>query len=116
MNKFRIASRFDGRYKFEKCPQCKTGFQDFMELSDDLLACFACGVAFVPKNLKDSEWAGKKAQLEKQLLEIKDIEPEDGRGMKCTMLDEDGKICGQICKNKLGLMAHQRKHGANSKP
>jgi len=110
MNKLRVASRFDDRYKLEKCPQCKMAFQDFMELSEDLLACFSCGVAFVPKGLKDSEWVGKKAQLERQLLEVRDIDSEDGKGLKCTMLDEDGKVCGRICKNKLGLMAHQRKH------
>jgi len=110
MNKFRIASRFDERYKLEKCPQCRSAFQDFMELSEDLLACFSCGVAFVPKALKDSEWAGKKERLERQLLEIKDIDSDDGTGLKCTMLNEDGKVCGKICKNKLGLMAHQRKH------
>ena len=110
MNKFRIASRFDDRYKGEKCPQCKRAFQDFMELSEDLLACFSCGVAFIPKSVKDSEWAGKKAQLEKQLAEVTEIESDDGKGIKCTMLDEDGKICGKVCKNKLGLMAHQRKH------
>ena len=116
MNKFRIASRFDDRYKLDKCPQCKSGFQDFMELSEDLLACFSCGVAFVPKILKDFEWAGKKAQLERQLLEVTDIESEDGKGLKCTMLDGDGKVCGRVCKSKLGLMAHQRKHGADPKP
>lgn len=116
MNKFRVASRFDDRYKLEKCPQCKTAFQDFMELSEDLLACFSCGSAFIPKSLKDSEWGGKKVQLEKQLLEVTDIESEDGTGMKCTMLDEDGKVCGKVCKSKLGLMAHQRSHGADIKP
>lgn len=111
MNKFRIASRFDERYKDEKCPQCKTAFQDFMELSEDLLACFLCGVAFVPKSLKDSEYLGKKAQLEKQLSEMKpeDVESTDAKGIKCS-------LCGKICKSKLGLMAHQRVHGANAKP
>jgi len=157
MSKFRVASRFDERYKNEKCPQCRTAFQDFMELFSnfkerlgsvlgeiimcigdkktghdtqkkllinvaglldsipDVLGCYSCGTLVVPRGLKDSEWAGKKDQLEKQLAEVKDFESEDGKGFKCTMLDEGGKVCGKVCKNKLGLMAHQRTHGANPK-
>lgn len=115
MNRFRVASRFDERYKDEKCPECRTAFQDFMELPDDLLACYTCGVKFVPKWLKDSEYAGKKEQLEKQLAEVVDVESENGIGFKCTMMGEDGKVCGKICKNKLGLMSHQKKHAANPK-
>ena len=111
MNKFRIASRFDERYKDEKCPQCRTAFQDFMELSEDLLGCFSCGVAFIPKSTKDSEYAGKKVQLELQLREMSegDIESDGVKGLKCS-------VCGKVCKNKLGLMAHQRVHGTNTKP
>lgn len=118
MNKFRVASRFDDRYAGEKCPFCKNAFQDFMELSEELLACFSCGAAFVPKSVKDSEYAGKKVQLERQLAGVVVEEAPEGSkgGFKCTMLGEDGKACGKVCKNKLGLMAHQRKHGPNPKP
>ena len=105
MNKFRVASRFDERYVGEKCPQCKMAFQDFIEFGDELLACFACGVAFIPRMVKDAEWSGKKAQLEKQLAEMTDVESEDDKGLRCTFPG-----CGKVCKSKLGLMAHQRSH------
>jgi hypothetical protein len=109
MNKFRVASRWDKRYELEKCPVCKNAFQDFLELSEDLLGCFSCGVVFVPKHVKDSEYAGKKVQLEKQLAEVKeeDVEPGTPGALKCS-------ICGKLCKSKLGLMSHQRKHGINA--
>jgi len=152
MNKFRVASRFDERYKLEKCPGEKMAFQDFMELFSnfkfclgevlgeiivcigrennnvntakellvkvsgllesipEILGCFSCGATFIPGGLRDSEWSGKKAQLEKQLDEVRDIDSDDGTGLKCTMLAKDGKVCGKVCKNKLGLMAHQRSH------
>ena len=105
MNKFRVASRFDERYKRDKCPICKMAFQDFIELSDVLLGCETCRVSFVPILVAESEKSGKKVQLEKQLAEMTDVESEDDKGLRCTFPG-----CGKVCKSKLGLMAHQRSH------
>lgn len=106
MSKYRVASRFDKKYEGEKCPVCKTAFQDFLEFSDDLLGCFSCGATFVPKVARSSEFTGKRDQIERQLSEMKDVftDEKDPEGIKCT-------ICGKVCKSKLGLMSHQRSHG-----
>ena len=86
----RIASRFDDRYKTEKCPVCLSISQNFMELSENTLGCLYCGCVFVPKFIRKG-------------LDIKALLEAQSKELIC-------EVCGKVCKSALGLTSHMRSH------
>jgi len=96
----RVASRFkDG--KGEKCPVCRDGFADFMDLGNGRLACYDCGAIFIRKVIRKAEYAGKKEQLARQETEVQEIK--EVGSLRCPE-------CGKVCGSKAGLGAHMRVH------
>jgi len=91
----KIASRFDPKYSFEKCPFCKNISQNFLIIDDVQLACLvpSCGAVFVRKEFLQS-------------LNVREL-LENQAKHKDTTCD----ICGKLCKNKIGLTGHMRSHG-----
>ena len=86
----KIASRFDPKYSYEKCPACLNISQNFLIIDDIQLACLqqSCGCVFVRKEFIES--LDVRGMLEKQ--------------------DTTCKVCGKICKNHIGLFSHKRSH------
>ncbi|GEM_PF-2403986 len=89
----RIASRFDDRFKTEKCPVCLNISQNFMDFGD-CLGCLRCGCIFVPKFIRAE--LDIKALLEAQLK----VEEDKKKEFVCE--------CGKDCTNALGLFNHKK--------
>ena len=117
MSRFHVLPRKTRGENPEKCPVCRTGWVNLMDINGDgsLLACFACGCVFVSKALRISEARGIKEQVAKQ--------DADKNGGKSTAGTEDisgnvtappepikCEICGKEVKTKLALAGHMRSH------
>ncbi len=131
MTKFPVASRFDEKYKGEKCPLCLMIFTSFVEISEYQLGCYGCGAIFMPEFFRDSEKAGQKEQMEKQVSARKlaeagtrvataaerqkridaefdnSVEGEEKDPLICDVV-VDGVVCGKECKTVAGVFAHKR--------
>ena len=92
----KIASRFDYKYKSEKCPKCSMISQNFLILDDSgaLFACLLCGTAFVPKFIRD-------------FIDVKVL--------LCKQRDCTCDYCDEICKSKAGKVSHERHCDKNPK-
>jgi len=94
-----IASRFDEKYKLEKCPKCAQISSNFLIMSNISLACLAphCGAVFVRKAVLVS-------------LDIKQMLNDQTAALTCD-------ICGKTFKDKAGLGGHKRtSNKCNPKP
>lgn len=98
---FRVSSRFS-EAKGERCPRCGDSFVDFMDLGNSTLACYGCGVVFVPKHIRTPELLGKKVQLLKQREEEKKAKEKVGM-FQCP-------DCPKACKTARALGSHRRIH------
>ncbi len=90
------ASRFDQKYKYEKCPKCLMMSQNFMKFGEYFLACSTCGTTFVPKMARDDFKANLHNILKRQ--------EQDKSGWVCEK-------CQFKAKTKAGLTAHMRSCG-----
>lgn len=110
----RVASKFEEEYKGERCPKCSEVFSNFIIIDDSLLACYKCGTVFVRKFIRDREYIRVKTQLAIQAKEKeKTVKDEDIVHKRPTIEGTDTwlcKVCGKLCKSKLGLASHMRTH------
>lgn len=85
----RIASRFDDRYKSEKCPRCSMISQNFLIIDDSgaLFGCLKCGTVFIPSFIRD-------------LIDVKALLAHE---KDCTC-----EYCKRICESKAGRVSHER--------
>lgn len=88
----RVASRFDEKYKNDRCPICKFMDQNFIYISDKELSCYSCGIIFINKESRD---AMKRISLEMLIAQKED------KRFRCE--------CGFEAKSRAGLVAHKRK-------
>jgi len=51
--KHEMASRFNPKYKLDRCPKCSMMSMNFIYVSEALLACYLCGTVFVCKEVRD---------------------------------------------------------------
>jgi len=93
----KVASRFNPKYKDDRCPICKYLNQNFIEVSDKELSCYSCGLMFLNKETRNAMKAVSFEMLKKQ--------GEEKREYPCD--------CGFKAKSKAGLVAHQRKCEVN---
>lgn len=113
MSRYKVLPRRTREGSPEKCPVCKMGWVNLMDIHGDgsLLACFVCGCVFVSKTTRTEEAKGIKAQIQQQEAKgiktdaVKRIETEimsvdDGPLFKCD-------ICGKLCKTPTGLKVHK---------
>lgn len=111
-----------------KCPLCRYGNVNFLDLGFGLLGCLSCGSVFVSK---EQLQASKDAVVARKVVVEKEIDApvlpmevgipgedavvvegvhEDGNG---EIVKDDGlscEVCGKTFKNKLGLTGHRRSH------
>jgi len=92
---YRAASRFDEKYKDEKCPHCHTIGQNYLMMGEEILACPLCRGVFISKETM----ADFKSKL-------RDILVAQGQDRSAWVCEE----CGFRAKRKAGLNAHMRKH------
>ncbi len=90
----KIASRFDEKYKLEKCPGPRCGFvgRNFIELAGGMLGCLDCGVVFFSKAFR-------------QGLDVKAILEKQEKKYKC---DHPG--CGAVFDHHIALAGHKKSH------
>ena len=91
----RVASRFDERYRNDRCPNCKLLNQNFIWISDKELGCFGCGTIFINKEYRDAMKLVCREMLKRQ--------NEDFSGFQCSE-------CNFKAKSKAGLAAHMKVH------
>lgn len=84
----KIASRFDEKYKLEKCPRCLNIGKNFRILDDDSLACLECGCHFDRKLFRDS-------------LDVKAILAAQDKKYKC-------EVCDKVFGERIALAGHMR--------
>ena len=102
--KHKVASRFNEKYKSDKCPNCGFMNQNFIFISDKELACYMCGTVFI-----NYETRTAMRTVVKQML----TEQEEDRSSwtcqhpGCTFGDGGGVF---KAKSKAGLKAHMKKH------
>lgn len=84
----KIASRFDEKYKYEKCPACNEISSNFLIISETMLACLKhkCGAVFI-----------RQAVLEQ--IDIKQMLIEQEIGFSC--------VCGKVFKKEPSLRGHK---------
>ena len=73
MSKYRVLPRRLKEGDTEKCPVCRNGWQNFMDIDGSLLGCFVCGCVFVSKKTRIDEKAGIKDQIAVQEAGAKGI-------------------------------------------
>uniref|UniRef100_A0A6H1Z754 C2H2-type domain-containing protein n=1 Tax=viral metagenome TaxID=1070528 RepID=A0A6H1Z754_9ZZZZ len=89
----------------DKCPKCSRLNVDFVDLGEDMLACFDCGGVFLTKRGRI------KARVRPSVVEFvttvsSDMVPEvspEAPGFTCG-------TCGKVMKTKLALSGHLRSH------
>jgi len=91
----KAASRFDEKYQDNKCPNCLFLNQNFIKVSDGMLACYKCGTVFIAKYVRDD--------FQLNLRDILKAQEQDRSKWVC-------EECGKICKTKNGLMVHSKVH------
>jgi hypothetical protein len=93
--KHRAASRFNEKYKMDKCPICRHTGESFIMVSEGQLGCRNCGCVFVARFVRDD--------FNERLFDILSEQEEDRSSWNCG--------CGFTAKSKAGLMAHGRTCG-----
>lgn len=88
----KAASRFNEKYKYDKCPQCNDFNQTFILVSDGQLGCRKCGAVFIATFVRDD--------FNEHVLDILKSQEEDRSSWSCE--------CGFNAKTKAGLVAHKR--------
>ena len=86
----KIASRFDDKYKFEKCPShtCLMIGQNFALINEFTLGCLRCGNSFLAKSYRDS-------------LDVKGLLEAQERTYEC-------EVCHKTFEHKIALTGHMR--------
>lgn len=86
----KIASRFDPKYKFEKCPAhtCLMIGQNFVMINEITLGCLRCGTIFLTKAYREG-------------LDIKGMLETQDRKYAC-------EVCGKSFDIALALSGHMR--------
>lgn len=102
--KHKVASRFDPKYKQDRCPKCGYLDQNFIFISDKELACYRCGTMFISR---DARLAMKEVSFD--MLKSQE---EDRSAFVCEVpgcsFGENGVPFR--AKTKAGLVAHMVKH------
>ena len=76
----------------EKCPICRTIFQNFIDFENNMLGCLSCGCVFIEKQCRVDVGGRIKELVKAQIKEF-----------VCE--------CGFKAKNNVGLAAHRRHCG-----
>ncbi len=77
-----VASRFDERYKDDRCPTCKYIHQNFIKISGKEIPCYKFGTIFIDKETRTKMKAASVAMLR--------VQEEDRSSWVC---EECGKRC-----------------------
>jgi len=91
----RVASRFDERYRNDRCPNCKLLNQNFIWISDKELGCYNCGLQFITYEARTAMKLSCREMLKNQ--------EQDFSGFQCSE-------CNFKAKSKAGLAAHMKVH------
>ena len=102
--KHKVASRFNQKYKKDKCPNCGFLNQNFIEISDKELACYQCGTMFINYETR--------MEMKSATLKMLQNQEEDRSGWTCPNSDCTFGDGGGVfkAKTKAGLAAHMKKH------
>ena len=86
-SKIKLTDRFSEPDKYEKCPNCLTICQTFVDYGDKL-GCLSCGSVFLRKTFRDD--------IKGRMKEIL-----GGGSYKCG-------VCGKVFKKNIALVGHMR--------